>query len=132
MIGGDERSFGHPQSVELGGGDFPVIVVHLVDGQDDGFVGAPQSLRHRFVGRRNALDSVGKKDDDRGGAHGHIGLLLDTLGNMPLRVILQTAGVNQQKGPAFPGCAADQAVARCPRHWGHDGVAPGQNAVEQR
>ena len=88
VVGGYERRFVHAQPVEFGGGDFPVVVVNLVDGQHHGLVGAAEALRHRLVGSRQSLDGVGDEHDDVGRAHGHVGLLLHALGDVSLRVVL--------------------------------------------
>ena len=73
----------------------------------------------------------GDPDDDVGGVHRHLRLLLYLLPDAPFRVGLQTTGVYQDEIVVVPTGVSNQPVSGGPSHVGDDGVAASQDPVEK-
>ena len=131
VVGADGHGIAHAQLVELGRGELPVVVVRLVGCYNHGFLGGPQTVGHGQVYRSDAFGDVGDENDYVGVGHGHFGLFLHLLADGALWVGFQPAGVHQDEPVVVPRGVGHEAVPRGAGYFGHDGVSPTDNPVEQ-
>ncbi len=109
------------------------VRVGLVGGHDNTLPRAPEQLGDLAVDRRQALPDVEQEDDDLGLVDRNFGLGLD--GRLRLvfgAVKVESRGVDHGELAAAPVGDPVQAVAGQPGLGIDDGLAPAQDAVEQR
>ena len=130
MFGGHRKGLAQPQGVEL---EQLVrrVFVHLVHDEHHGLFGAAQIVGNIVVGGGQPLFSVRKEEDDV--RHLHRGLRLH--GDLPphgvLAFELDTARVDERKGPAPPFAVRGDAVARDARPVFGDGNFAPRHLVEE-
>jgi hypothetical protein len=124
-----------PSSVNTSARGFGLAGVRLVDGDEDRFARAPQTLGDLAVQGHDAFLQIDNKNNDGGGLDGQLDLLEggldDDIAGLFAAQQAQAAGVHQREGAPVPlGLDAD-AVAGDARLVVNDGDAPAGDAVKQ-